>query len=341
MSHRKLAVRADGGAGVGAGHVMRSLALADAWRRGGGTVEWFSTELPPMLADLIAAHGITPRSLTSHDDWEPLCDWSRRHRSAWVAVDGYGLAAGPARLQSAGAHVLVIDDTGEWPRYDCDVLLNQNPGAEAIDYRTTAIARLSGPSYALIRDEFTGVEPPARTFTRPAERILVSFGGHDVHGQAARVVRLLLASEPTLQIDVVSGVVVPATDRAAAPTATYHHTTDLSSLMRAADVAIVAAGSICWELCYLGLPALGLIVAANQRGVAEGLDQAGAIRNLGWFDAIADEVLAEATSRFLDDPRREEMSRCGRAVVDGHGAQRAIEAMLAVEQSTARGGAMA
>ena len=341
MTDRCLAIRADAGAGAGAGHVMRSLALADAWRRGGGAVEWFSSGMPPMLVDLIAARGITQHRLASASDWDFVCTWSRLHSGCWVAVDGYGFAAGPARLQGAGARVLVIDDTGGWPRYDCDVLLNQNPGADAIPYRTTAVTRLCGPSYALIRDEFRAVDPPARTFARRAERILVSFGGHDTHGQTARVVRMLMASDPALVIDAVSGVVAQEDDRSAGSSVTYHNTTNLASLMCDADAAIVAAGSICWELCYLGLPALGLIVADNQRAVAEGLDRAGVIRNLGWFDTIEDDALSEAMTRFLDDPVQAEMSRRGRALVDGDGAQRAIEAMLAVEQSRARGGAMA
>ena len=65
MTDRCLAIRADAGTSAGAGHVMRSLALADAWQRSGGAVEWFSSEMPPMLADLIAARGITQHRLAS------------------------------------------------------------------------------------------------------------------------------------------------------------------------------------------------------------------------------------------------------------------------------------
>ena len=341
MTDRSLAIRADAGPGVGAGHVMRSLALADAWRRGGRSVEWFSVSMPEVLTELIADRGIAQHHLASPDEWDVLCSWARRHAAAWVAVDGYGFAEGPAKLQAAGARVLVVDDTGAWPRYDCDLLLNQDPGADTIPYRTTAIRRLCGPGYALIRDEFRRLEPPERAFDRPAARVLVSFGGHDAQGQAARVARLLTGSRPSVAVDVVSGIVARSSGLAAGANVTCHTTTDLAPLMRAADAAVVATGSVCWELCYLGVPALGLIVADNQEAVAEGLDGAGALRNLGWYDDIDDAALAQAMTRFVDDPARAEMSRLGRTLVDGQGAQRALDAMLAIERSSARGGAMA
>jgi UDP-2,4-diacetamido-2,4,6-trideoxy-beta-L-altropyranose hydrolase len=337
-----LAIRADGGAGTGAGHVMRCLALADAWRRAGGSVEWFCTQMPRLLRDVLATRGITRHDLASADDWDVVGAWARQHSGAWVVVDGYGFERGPAILRAAGARVIVIDDIGAWSRYDCDVLVNQNPDAGAIPYRTGAAARLLGPAYALLRDEFLLAGPSSRTFTHPAQRVLVSFGGHDAHGQAARVVRLLRSTACAASVDVVSGLV--ATEIQAAGhggSVGYHQTTNLAPLMRAADAAIVAAGSVCWELAYLGVPALALVVAANQEALAGSLDAAGVIRNAGWHDRTDDADLAEVMTAFLGDSDRDQMSRRGRALVDGAGASRVLDAMLAVERSSARGGAIA
>jgi spore coat polysaccharide biosynthesis predicted glycosyltransferase SpsG len=79
----------------------------------------------------------------------------------------------------------------------------------------------------------------------------------------------------------------------------------------------------------LGVPALALVVADNQIGLAAGLHEAGTIRNVGWFDAISDGDLASEIERFRTDPARREMSRRGRELVDGRGADRVVETMLA------------
>ena len=48
-----------------------------------------------------------------------------------------------------------------------------------------------------------------------------------------------------------------------------------------ADLAISGAGSTCWELACMGLPAVTLVLAENQRAIAEQLNAAGLVLNLG------------------------------------------------------------
>ena len=95
-------------------------------------------------------------------------------------------------------------------------------------------------------------------------------------------------------------------------------------------MAICAAGSTCWELAHLGVPALAVIVADNQIRVAAGLHEAGVLRSAGWFDRISDGELASAIDTLRRDAGRAEMSRRGRALVDGLGADRVVEAMRLV-----------
>ena len=45
--------------------------------------------------------------------------------------------------------------------------------------------------------------------------------------------------------------------------------------MEWADVAVSAAGTTCWEMCLLGLPAILIGLAPNQRPVAQELDRRG------------------------------------------------------------------
>ena len=320
-----LAIRADGGVGIGAGHVMRSVALADAWRHGGGRVEWFCRPLPAMLQGLLDTRAITTHAMDG--GWPDVERWAAAHPGAWVCVDGYGFADGPARLRSAGARVLVIDDDGRWGRYECDVLLNQTVGAERLQYETVVGAtRLLGSQYCLLRSEFLARGPaPARV--GPVRRVFVAFGGHDAHQQTARVVPLLRSRWPEAQIDVAAGLMPGAPARPAEPRVSSLTGTDLSAAMREADLAIVAAGSICWELAFLGVPALTFTVADNQELIAHGVQEAGAARSLGWFDRVSDGEIVAALEALSDGAERSAMSRRARALVDGRGGSRVVAVM--------------
>lgn len=322
-----LAVRADGGASIGAGHVMRSLALADAWQRRGGTVDWFCTPLPGMLDDLLGSRGITRRRLEHAEDWSALCAWCSEHAGAWVSIDGYGFCHGAALLRAAGARVLVIDDDGRWPRYTCDLLLNQNIDAERVAYQAAPPRRLLGTSFVLLRREFRQQQPPARSIDQPGRRVFVSFGGHDARGMTSRVAQLLLSTCSDVELDVAAGVVADVRPPASARLR-WHVGTDLSVVMRDAHLAVVAAGSICYELAYLGVPGLTVIVADNQQCISRGLHHAGVTRDLGWADELSDRTIVDAVDSLRHDPARAAMSRCGRALVDGGGADRVVAEML-------------
>lgn len=324
-----LAIRADGGAGIGAGHVMRCAALSDSWQRSGGEVTWFSTALPPLLTDVLTARGIAQRVLPAADAWHPLEVWVREHPGAWTVVDGYPLHEGPARVCAAGGRCLVVDDNADWPRYDCDVIVNQNPYAPALPYRANpGTVKLLGARFALLRDEMLGRSTP-RPVERVVHRVLVSFGGHDTHGQAPRVARVLAEAKVAEEVIVVNGL-VPGTPAAFGGKVRAHTSTDLSAVMAETDLAVVSAGSICWELAHHGVPFVAMTVADNQARIADSLAALGIGVSVGWFDRVTDEeILRTVTAIANDHARRAGMQEAGTRLVDGRGRDRVVEAMQA------------
>jgi spore coat polysaccharide biosynthesis predicted glycosyltransferase SpsG len=102
--------------------------------------------------------------------------------------------------------------------------------------------------------------------------------------------------------------------------------------MRWADLAICAGGSTCWELAYMGVPSIILILAENQRGIAESLAEAGAADCLGWHADAGSGAITEAVARLVADPeRRAALTRRGRRLVDGQGVERVVDALRDTE----------
>jgi RimJ/RimL family protein N-acetyltransferase len=106
------------------------------------------------------------------------------------------------------------------------------------------------------------------------------------------------------------------------------NTSSMPALMAKADVAVAAAGTTSWEMCFLGLPALLMVLADNQQGVADKLDVQGIMVNLGRASEVAQSAIIDQLRSLADSPiRRREMSERGRALVDGRGAERVVFAL--------------
>ncbi len=85
--------------------------------------------------------------------------------------------------------------------------------------------------------------------------------------------------------------------------------------MAHADMAVSAAGSTSWELAFMQLPAILLILADNQRPIAESLEQKGAALNEGWGREVLVEDLSKDLLRLIQSQTlRIEMSEPGQAM---------------------------
>jgi len=106
--------------------------------------------------------------------------------------------------------------------------------------------------------------------------------------------------------------------------------TNIAELMAWADVAISSAGTTCWELCLLALPALLTDVAENQTALAHQLARRKCAIYLGGPREFTAEQLADRLEQLLMSAEtRQDLSMRCRELVDGRGATRVVAAMRA------------
>lgn len=337
----RLLIRADGDREIGTGHVMRTMALAEAVLAGGGSAVLASASIDPALATRVGSLGVTvsgtslPPGGTADAEW--TITQASRAAAEWVVVDGYDF--GPAyleRLASAGLRVLLLDDYAPWERYPVQLVLNQNVLATPSLYPAGArgLRYLLGPGYALLREEIaagTGTPPVTRDHAR---RILVTLGGADPPNASRRILDALRRlPEPDLEIRVILG---PSNQHGASfmeaagdsRVSIIPPVREMAPLLRWADVAITGAGSTVYELACLGIPTLVVAIAEYQRNLAAALERAGLALSLGWHDVLQPAALAATVAGLLGSPAiRQEMSRRGVEVVDGRGVGRVLDAM--------------
>lgn len=333
MGNRRLTIRADAGVTMGVGHVMRMLALGQAWQDQGGSVRLVGDAGP--LESLLQRNGVTVVSTAGMSCGQSLdALLGNSGPGEWVVLDGYHFDTDyQSAVRRAGRKVLVLDDMNDRGEYHADALLNQNADAHGYDYRVNDDATvLAGPSFALLRKEFRLAERVGKTIPQRAEKIMITLGGGDSSNMVEDILLALAEIDaPAMQVKAVLGAVNPHWESVSRLVEglpfrceLLRAVEDMTGLMQWADLAVSAAGSTCWELCYFGVPMILVIAADNQAGNGFALAESGAA-----------EVLAPGSDRARlaglvrdvveDAKRRGSMAENGWNLVDGKGAERVAE----------------
>lgn len=357
MTATHIAFRTDATSQIGTGHFMRCLTLAEALKKQGAQIRFVSRGMPTHLRDMLAAKGMQFASLDSetsesigedlaHAHWlgtsqaqdaqatiQALADrqWD------WIVVDHYALdARWESALRESTKQILVIDDIAD-RQHDCDVLLDQNYYADIQTRYDGKVPvhcqRMLGPRYALLREEFSKLRSQIKPRTGVVKKILVFFGGVDADNYTGLAIQALAAiGNKALHIDVVIGVQHPYREQiqqacAAQGYACHVQTTRMAHLMAEADLAIGAGGTATWERCCLGLPALSLCVADNQRKQIADAAEAGLLYAPSSGGALVDMIRCH-TKTLLENPSLLKLiSTAGMNAVDGKGATRIANAL--------------
>jgi UDP-2,4-diacetamido-2,4,6-trideoxy-beta-L-altropyranose hydrolase len=360
----RVALRADASRFIGSGHVMRCLTLADELVAQGHTTHFVVRELPGHLAELIRqrGHDCTLLPLAKKDDAvSPHSPWlavpsaqdaDETERALQAAggcellvVDHYGIDAGwEGRVRRPGRRILSIDDLADRP-HSCDFLLDQNLQEHEGRYDgllPTGCRTFLGPSYALLRPQFTAARKSLPPREGRVQRVFISLGGSDLEDVTTMALSAFVQlgedrqiGRSDLQADVVIGASNPRHAEVAAlcarlPGVTSHYNVaEMAPLMAAADLAIGAAGVTTWERACLGLPAIVVTVAENQRSLARCAERIGILTWLGDVTAETPTQLLQALRAALAAPERlTAQSLRGRELVDGCGAARVVRAIL-------------
>ncbi len=328
---------------MGAGHVMRCLALAQAWQQAGGEVHLVSLDLAPWLADRCRQEGIAVKILDGkpggRDDALQTAATAEAAGADWAVVDGYHLDPAFHRIiRDRGIKLLIIDDTAHLEHYGADLVLNQNlhAGESMYSGRVADARLLLGPHYVLLRMEFARWTDWKREFPDRASRLLLSLGGGVWNELASRV---LVGLEPLmrdgLEVVVSGGSASSAsTLEAAVPNVASQlsfavDVDDVPQMMAGVDLALSAAGTTCWELALLQVPGLVFALAENQRPVAAALASTGAAINLGWLAEVTSETITRQTGEVVRNVEtRRGIAGRARTLVDGSGAGRVVRRML-------------
>lgn len=326
---------------MGLGHVMRCLALAEAWQADGGRTLFVSAcgngtqqrirESGSVLVPLGQAY-------PGPEDVGTTKECLAQAPGSVLVLDGYQFDGAYQKAVRVSGHPLaVIDDFAGVDHYVADVIVNPNLGADKLDYSCESYTRLLlGTAYVPLRPEFNRWRAWDRHFVHPARRLLVTLGGTDPDNVTRMALDALARPdmaclEATVVVDGANPRLAElrqAAEACAASVRVACDVRDMAELMAWADVAVSGGGTTCWEMAFMGLPNGIIVLSDNQRVNAEVLDTAGVSVRIGSVCEVTADAIHDCVEKLVDDEGMcREMSIRGRTLVDGQGTRRVLAAL--------------
>ncbi|MFO7937203.1 MAG: UDP-2,4-diacetamido-2,4,6-trideoxy-beta-L-altropyranose hydrolase [Kiritimatiellia bacterium] len=344
MSDANFLIRTDASASIGSGHIMRCIALAEKIHCKGFNVYFLSCSAPDMITGNVKDRGFYYEPLLTYprgsdQDAIQTAKTADSLKAGWIIFDGYSFNEEYLNIirKQTPAHVLYVDDYACLAHYPVDILLNQNSSAQQFNYQSdTHTQLLLGSRYTMIRSEFKKYRKPEPEITDNQIKILITMGGSDPSGMSLQTLNAVKKSEQrNIVVKLIAGSMNPMlkeireTARAFDKSiSVIDNSKDMGSLIKWADIVISAAGSTCWEICYLGTPCIVIVTADNQLATADDLARRECAVNLGWHNRLSCAKIASSLENLIGDlALRKRMSHNQRALIDGCGAQRVLEAM--------------
>ena len=297
MNQGRIFFRADGHQGMGLGHVVRSIALAEMLKDDFEII--FATRRPlRSLRRQIQALEVQLLELSwPENDLEEasaLCDHYLEEEDI-VVLDGYHFStAYQKQVKHKGCRLIAIDDIHAYP-FLADVVINHALGIEKKDYQVAPYTSLKlGTKYSLLRHAIRAAEK-RKPSAFPEGPLLLCCGGADPQNDSLRLLRLLAAMNMNKPVHLVLGAAYAYHTELDAflrqeedLKVTIHEdlsATALVNLFQKCPIAILPPSTIAYEYLNIGGLLFLEVIADNQRRMFESFVKYGLAKPFSAFQA--------------------------------------------------------
>ena len=340
MDTVQIIFRCEFGTQHGFGHLMRCISLGQAFQEYEQTQTFcISTSSADGFKDLFDCTNMTHILLPKNSlglTFAP--DRHFKLSDAFITVfDNYDVTEEQMITYKQNyPNLVAIDDLADRV-FHVDMIINQNLGSDQLKYNTVNQPKLLlGTQYALLRKNILNAKRK-----KESRRIFLSFGGGEVYDRIKGLLEILLALDKDLDVNINVDFVINGNNYNKERIRNLvnicnrlqfnfvEKQMDLSPYMARTDFAVTAAGSTVFELAYLGVPQIVLVIDKNQEVTGQKINEMGLGTCLGDINETDSHSFEKTFFSFLhDDHMKQSISRQAQKLIDGKGAQRVADGIL-------------
>ncbi|MCP4650687.1 MAG: hypothetical protein GY853_11500 [PVC group bacterium] len=193
----------------------------------------------------------------------------------------------------------------------------------------------SGRDYIILHNDFAKQVVRNDVPKEKAEELLLCFGGSDPCGLTLRAIPLFKELEGNISFHVVIGPAFSWKDEVSSiinDDARFHLSINCQNMAEhfsKADIALISGGTMLYEACAMGTPALVFSQNQEQEIEAKICQAAGAVASLGVSKSVSDDKIFSAVKKIIrDTDLRLNMAKAGPKIVSSDGAAHIVSSLL-------------
>ena len=306
-------IRVDASPTIGAGHLMRMLALGQILVDSGHKVHFATI---PHESDITACLDSEPfivHRLKANSQQSDFISIANGLIPDWIVLDSYSISTEfEQEIRRSGHKVVRINDLSEQHTV-ADVLLDQNFGADQFMHSVEPYTiKLTGLQHVLLRREFRKLSVRKTVNTDAEEiRFLIALGGGSQVTDVLHLVLIKILAQifrPQWSLTLIIGrmgnnstELQKVVKKFPFPIQVIKHTSSMAKEFLNSDIAIVSGGSIMWESLFMKVPFMAISLNARQNEYINILEKSNLCWHLGSIADICEATVSEKIVNFSEN----------------------------------------
>ena len=308
-------IRVDASPTIGAGHLMRMLALGQILLDSGHLVHFATipdeTDMWKCLeVDQFIIHLLNSKSNNFQQQRE-FIELADDINPDWVILDTYLISLEfEIEIKAKGyKQVRICDLTNQ--RTVADVLVDQNFGSEELSNSLESnTLQLRGIKHVMLRREFRQLSVQ-KSQKKNVERIIIALGGGSPLTDKINITLINILSKfsrPNWSITIVLGKMginssdfYNSLENISIQLKVIEHTSSMAAEFFESDIAIVSGGSIMWESLYMKVPFMAISLNMKQEEYLNYLERRNICCHLCSFKDLGEIMIAKKITNFSEN----------------------------------------
>lgn len=321
---------------LGSGHLMRCLALANKFEelKSISNINITFITRSNVVGDQIKSYGYKLTNLPpSKNMIEEIGYYKEYLKKAIFITDIPGISEDYLNeLKEDGCLLVSIDDGSDTVFYS-DILINPNLSPNINQKYSSRTQYCSGAKYVILKKAFEKYAMKKKQVKRKVKSMFICFGGSDKNNITKKVRNIIQNMDINMLI--VVGIMYPHYNELVKDIKNHRNIQikrnahNMDELIYDRDLAIISGGTLLYETCAVGTPAIVICQSREQNREGNFFAENNAAINLGTSDKINEDTTQNTILKLIPDyDKRELLSKNARGLIDGRGADRIVNIIL-------------